>query len=75
MGRRVERTGDLRRVLDVFIERLPSMLAPRGRLVWLSPFGERTRTRAERGGLAVELAHEVDMGGFVAEMQRIAKRT
>ena len=50
-----------------------SSLAPRGRLVWIAPFPARARAIAERGGLRLDWAETVDMGGFDAEMQRWIK--
>jgi 23S rRNA G2445 N2-methylase RlmL len=74
MGRRVVRTTELGKLLDRIVDRAAELLAPGGRLVWISPFGERTRARAEAAGLVVDYVQDVDMGGFVAELQRIKKK-
>ena len=74
MGRRVARGDDLRAILDGFVDHLAEVLAPGGRLVWISPFPERTRARLLRRGLDVDLEETIDMGGFPARMQRAYKR-
>ena len=70
MGRRVTRDGNLGAVLDAFLANAASSLVPGGRLVWLSPFAERTATTARRLGLKVTRHEPVDLGGFTAELQR-----
>lgn len=74
MGRRVVRTTQLGALLDRVVDRAAELLAPGGRLVWLSPVGHRTRERAEAAGLVVDYAKNVDLGGFEAELQRMKKR-
>jgi tRNA G10 N-methylase Trm11 len=69
MGRRVARDGTVGDLLEGFLEHAARVLRPSGRLVWLSPLGERTRTVARRLGLQVVTGPSVDMGGFVAEVQ------
>lgn len=69
LGRRVERTRLLPSMLDRFIERAASLLPPRGRLVWISPFPARTLDVAQRCGLTLTLAQNVDLGGFTAGLQ------
>ncbi|WP_437964953.1 HEAT repeat domain-containing protein [Sorangium sp. So ce260] len=73
LGRRVERTGDLDAMLDRFVEGAARALAPGGRLVWISPFPERTEAVARRSGLRPEALHRVDMGGFDAQIQSFHK--
>ncbi|AUX45705.1 uncharacterized protein SOCE26_072010 [Sorangium cellulosum] len=74
LGRRVERTGDLDATLDRFVEGAARALAPGGRLVWISPFPERTEAIARRSGLRPELLQRVDMGGFDAQIQSFHKQ-
>ncbi|MGK3986692.1 HEAT repeat domain-containing protein [Sorangium sp. So ce136] len=73
LGRRVERTGDLDAMLDRFVEDAARALAPGGRLVWISPFPERTEAVAQRSGLRSEALQRVDMGGFDAQIQSFHK--
>ncbi len=73
MGRRVAR-GELAPLMDHFIATVARVLAPGGRLVWLSPMPERTRGRLEAEGFTIDVARAIDMGGFVAELQRATKR-
>lgn len=73
LGRRVERTGALDALLTRFIEHAARVLAPGGRLVWISPFPERTEAAARRSGLRPALLQRVDMGGFDAQIQRFDK--
>ncbi|MFO0593009.1 MAG: methyltransferase [Polyangiaceae bacterium] len=69
MGRRVHRSADLRTFLASFVTATARSLAPRGRLVWVSPFAADTRAAALGAGLRFERGHVVDMGGFDAELQ------
>jgi 23S rRNA G2445 N2-methylase RlmL len=69
LGRRVQRTAALAPLLDRFVEHAAGLLAPGGRLSWISPFPERTRAVAEALGLVSLVAQEVDLGGFAAELQ------
>ncbi|WP_437792586.1 HEAT repeat domain-containing protein [Sorangium sp. So ce693] len=73
LGRRVERTGDLDAMLDRFVEGAAHALAPGGRMVWISPFPERTEAIARRSGLRPEALLRVDMGGFDAQIQSFHK--
>ncbi|HEY3666213.1 MAG TPA: methyltransferase, partial [Polyangiaceae bacterium] len=57
MGRRVARDGSLGPLLDAFLEHAKSVLAPKGRLVWLSPLPDRTAATARRLGWNV-VRHE-----------------
>jgi hypothetical protein len=45
------------------------VLAPGGRLVWLSPLPERSERRAGSLGLSVVQGPDVDLGGFTARLQ------
>lgn len=69
LGRRIERTRALPLLLDRFIEHAAALLAPRGRLVWISPFPGRTLAAARSCGLTLALAQDVDLGGFTAGLQ------
>ena len=72
MGRRVQR-GQLAEVLERFAEVAGALLAPGGRLVWLAPLPMRTNPIFERLGLRPLLQQTVDMGGFPAKLQHLAK--
>lgn len=71
MGRRVTRDGNLGPLLDAFLANAAARLVPGGRLVWLSPFPDRTAAHAVRLGLKVTRHDSVDLGGFPAELQRL----
>jgi len=71
MGRRVARDGNLGPLLDAFLANAAGCLAPGGRLVWLSPFADRTAATARRLGFKVTRYDPVDLGGFSAELQRL----
>jgi len=73
MGRRVSRDGNLGPLLDAFLANAAASLIPGGRLVWLSPFAERTAASARRLGLKVTRHDLVDLGGFPAELQRFER--
>lgn len=73
MGRRASRTSGLADALDRFVEHAASVLPVGGRLVWITPWAERSRAAAARSGLSLEWARIVDMGGFDAEMQRFVR--
>ncbi|MEI9940585.1 MAG: HEAT repeat domain-containing protein [Pseudomonadota bacterium] len=73
MGRRVTRDGNLGPLLDAFLANAAGSLVPGGRLVWLSPFAERTAATARRLGLKVTRHDPVDLGGFPAELQRFER--
>jgi len=70
MGRRVTRDGNLGGLLDAFLANAAPSLVPGGRLVWLSPFADRTAASARRLGLKVTRYEAVDLGGFSAELQK-----
>lgn len=73
MGHRVLRHANLAELLERFIAHAAAILQPGGRMVWISPMGERTKAWAQRAGLGLELAHDVDMGGFTAQIQVLRK--
>src|SRR5207237_593373 len=73
LGRRVldrHRTGALYRD---FLAHAAAILAPRGRIVWISPRGDETIGYASAHGLRATLRQRVDMGGFWAELQSFTK--
>ncbi|HEX3851486.1 MAG TPA: methyltransferase [Polyangiaceae bacterium] len=73
MGRRVARDGTLATLLDAFLEHAKGVLAPGGRLVWLSPLPDRTAATARRLGLKVTRHELVDLSGFQAELQHFER--
>jgi predicted RNA methylase len=73
LGRRVHRSSDLGELLDLFLQRAAEILAPGGRLVWVSPFPERTARSAASLGLDLFYSQLVDMGGFDAQIQGFGK--
>lgn len=73
MGRRLHRQADLGDLLERFVAASARVLAPGGRLVWLSPMPARTADAAERAGLRPELLSSIDMGGFEAQIQVLRK--
>jgi 23S rRNA G2445 N2-methylase RlmL len=73
MGRRASRARGLSDALDRFVAHAATVLPVGGRLVWITPWAARGRAAAERAGLSLEWARNVDMGGFDAEMQRFVR--
>jgi predicted RNA methylase len=74
MGRRVldrHRTGALFRE---FLAHAVEVLAPNGRIVWISPRGDETVGYARPLGLVAGYRQRVDMGGFWAELQSFTRR-
>jgi hypothetical protein len=73
MGRRVSRERDLAKLFEAFLAHAARTLAPRGRLVWLSPLPALTREVGESVGLRAQVGPVVDMGGFETELQTLTK--
>jgi tRNA G10 N-methylase Trm11 len=73
MGRRVARDGDLSALCCDFIAHAGRVLAPGGRLAWLSPMPRQTIPAARAAGLRLMYQKDVDMGGFGAEMQLLVR--
>jgi 23S rRNA G2445 N2-methylase RlmL len=73
MGRRVRRDGSVADLLDAFIANAHRTLVRGGRLVWLSPFADRTAAAGRTVGFDVTRRGAVDMGGFNAELQIMRK--
>jgi 23S rRNA G2445 N2-methylase RlmL len=74
MGRRVHRGGMLEELLAAFLRHAAATLAPRGRLVWVSPLGDKSARAAAAAGLRLGARHAIDMGGFVADLEVWHKR-
>ncbi|MEM7152130.1 MAG: methyltransferase [Myxococcota bacterium] len=74
MGRRVMVDGTgMRQLLQDFVARAAQLLAPGGRVVWLSPAPRSTAHAAEQLGMSAEDLPAVDMGGFTATPQILRK--
>jgi tRNA G10 N-methylase Trm11 len=73
MGRRVLSGAQLSGLYGDFLARAAQILAPGGRLVWISARGGETAACALRLGLTVGLRRRVDMGGFWGELQVLEK--
>ena len=74
MGRRVLRGEDLPALYAAFLRHAARVLAPGGRLVWISPLPSGTRAEARRAGLELRWAGPVDLGGITAEIQSFTRR-
>ncbi|MEM9462000.1 MAG: methyltransferase [Myxococcota bacterium] len=74
MGRRVMVEGrGMRRLLDDFVAHAAGVLAPGGRMIWLSPAPRATASAGRRTGLEPEDLEPIDMGGFWATPQLLRK--
>jgi predicted RNA methylase len=73
MGRRVLNKHLTGALYDAFLEHAARVLAPGGRLVWISPRAESTARAAAALGLRLTYRQRIDMGGFWAELQAFAK--
>jgi predicted RNA methylase len=69
LGRRVGRQADPGALLSHLAARLPAVLAPGARVVWLSPQPDRTARALVAAGFRVTDGTRVDLGGLVAERQ------
>lgn len=67
-GRRAK-TADIIGLLEKFIEKLPGLLKPGGRLIWISPQPKRTRNALERAGFRLEISHALNLGGIKVALQ------
>lgn len=74
MGRRVLDKERVTELMARFLVHASKVLAPGGRLVWLTPRADDARAAAPSLGLTIELTRKVDLGGFSAELQRFRKR-
>jgi 23S rRNA G2445 N2-methylase RlmL len=68
LGRRLR--GDAGLLLERFAARVPSLLAPGGRLVWITPAPDRTGPVLRHGKLALRFARDVDLGGYEVRLER-----
>ncbi len=75
MGRRVLNKTVTGALYDDFLTHATAVLAPGGRLVWLSPRAADTAARARKLGLQLKASHRIDMAGFWAELQLFLKGT
>lgn len=73
MGQRSSAGEDVEEILSLVLERAGELLRKGGRLVWISPRPEVTRSRAPKT-LTMTRTLTIDMGGFRAEIQRFDKR-
>ncbi len=73
LGLRVHR-GEALALLLRFLDHAARIMAPDGRLVWISPSPAKTVEAAERLGLVATWRQAVDMGGFTAEIQRFERQ-
>ena len=72
LGRRLR--GDAGLLLERFAARVPRLLAPGGRLVWITPAAARTAAVLRRGGLDLAFARDVDLGGYEVRLERWERR-
>jgi hypothetical protein len=68
MGRRVHR-GDVGPLLTAFVAHVARVLAPGGRLAWISPLPRVTDPAARAAGLSLQRSLTLDMGGFTGQLQ------
>lgn len=73
LGRRVAR-GSHRDLLERFLRHAAAVLAPDGRLVWISPSAAELGAVAEEAGLVVGLRQAVDLGGVAGHLEVWAPR-
>lgn len=69
MGRRVHR-GDVAPLLTAFVANAAAVLAPGGRLAWISPLPRVTDPALQAAGLVLRHSLTLDMGGFSGQLQR-----
>lgn len=75
LGRRITRDSTLGPMLEDFLAHAARMLAPNGRLVWLSPQPARTAELLTSFGMTAVHHERVDLGGVYAELQAYEKIT
>lgn len=66
LGRRIR--GEHFPLLEALLARIGTILRPGGRFVWVSP-GRRLDAQADRAGLRLVRAYDVDMGGFSGRIE------
>lgn len=74
LGHRVGFGENVSDMLERFVAHAAASLAPRGRMVWVSPIPVRTERAATAAGLRVTLRQRVSLPGFDTEVQRYEKR-
>jgi 23S rRNA G2445 N2-methylase RlmL len=72
-GRRVQTAVEIESFYGALLSQVRAVLAPGGRLVWISPVFDATVRMAERLELGLRTRRRVDMGGFKAELQLFAR--
>lgn len=73
MGRRVPTSGRADDLLIATLRHAADVMAPGGRVVWMSPLSALTAERAREIGFVVRERRCVDMGGFDAELQVLTR--
>lgn len=73
LGRRITRDSSLGPMLEEFLAHAAHVLAPGGRIVWLSPQPERTAELLTHFGLQAVHHERVDLGGVYAQLQAYEK--
>ncbi|MBP6633604.1 MAG: methyltransferase [Kofleriaceae bacterium] len=68
LGRRIR--GDAAALLARFVTHAATVLAPGGRLTWVSPAPERIGAAARAAGLHLEHSLLADLGGYQAALER-----
>lgn len=74
MGRRITGGAPLDELLVPMVSHVARGLVRGGRLAWVTPSPKKTDPAAQRGGLVLDRAITIDMGGFPASLQRWTKR-
>jgi predicted RNA methylase len=73
LGHRVGFGENVSEMLERFVDHAARSLAPRGRMVWVSPIPVRTERAAVAAGLRVTYRQRVALPGFDTEIQRYDK--
>jgi len=60
--------------VERFLRNVAKVMAPNGRMAWVSPNAKVSNLIAAKVGLFVEREHDVDMGGFTLSMQRLGRK-
>jgi len=73
MGRRVQRNRELAPLLERFVAHAARALVKGGRMVWISPFAEKTARAAKEAGLRMDYQSAIDLGGFTGTIQKLRR--
>jgi precorrin-6B methylase 2 len=73
MGKRVLQAREVLPLYRDCLRSFAALLAPHGRLVWISPLFDKTVAIGREHGLRPTLRRRLDMGGFAAELQVLVK--